>query len=274
MTLDSAEMTDESTGDGSEPGPGAGLLPMGVDHRTTVRALWVLMLVLLVLTIEGVARTQLLPTTQIVSTTAMLRALADLVISGDTALRVGIAFVAAAATGISVGWLLWYNGTLFQILNPYLIVLYAMPIFVFYPMLIILFGLGSLPIILISYVMSVTVVVISTAEGLNKIPEIFFDASRSLNLTSYQSITRVQLPAAVPYIFTGLKLGFIYAFIGVIASEFILANAGLGYFVSLQYERFETAEMYASIAVIVVFAATINSVLVRVEDRLYKRGAR
>jgi len=131
-----------------------------------------------------------------------------------------------------------------------------------------------LPIILISYVMSVTVVVISTAEGLNKIPEIFFDASRSLNLTSYQSITRVQLPAAVPYIFTGLKLGFIYAFIGVIASEFILANAGLGYFVSLQYERFETAEMYASIAVIVVFAATINSVLVRVEDRLYKRGAR
>lgn len=281
MTPDSAEMVDESTGDGARPGSRSGLLPIDVDHRTTVRLLWVLMLAVLILAIEVVVRGKLLPVTQIVPTMVMLQALVDLFTSGeiithfiDTAVRVGIAFIAAAATGIPIGWLLWHNDTLFQILNPYLIVLYAMPIFVFYPLLIILFGLGSLPIILIAYAMSVTVVVISTAEGLNKVPEIFFDASRSLNLTSYQSITRVQLPAAVPYIFTGLKLGFIYAFIGVIASEFILANAGLGYFVSLQYDRFETADMYASIIVIVVFAAVVNLLLVRVEDRLYKRGAR
>lgn len=254
---------------------------MNVTYRSKVTLIRAALLAGVLVTIEFLARSGMVPSTELVPLTEMVEAIWTLFASGTivphltgTASRVGIAFGAAIATGIPIGWGLWRNNTLWRILNPYLIVLYAMPIFVFYPLLIILLGLGSLPIIVIAYVMSITAIVISTASGLAKVPDIFFDVSRSLRLTTFQSVTRVQLPAAVPYLFTGLKLGFIYAFIGVIASEFILANSGLGYFVSLSYQRWETDLMYAAIILIITLAVLVNGVLVRVEEFLYERSAR
>jgi NitT/TauT family transport system permease protein len=238
------------------------------------------MLIAFLITIEYVARAGILPPTELVPLTEMVSTLFERISSGeirpdlyDTTYRVSTAFVAATLVGIPIGWLLWKNETLWWILDPYLIVLYATPIFVFYPLLIVYFGLGSTPIILIAFTMSVTAIVISTANGLDKVPDIYFDVGRSLNLSSVQFITRVQLPAAVPYIFTGLKLGFIYAFIGVIASEFILANTGLGYLVSLHYDRWETAEMYAAI-IAIILAVLVNSIVMHLENRLYRRSLR
>jgi NitT/TauT family transport system permease protein len=254
---------------------------MQIQYKTRVRLVGVAILIAFLAAVQYAATSGMLPPTELVPVTEMVSTLIDQVSSGDirpdffdTAYRVSVAFIAATVVGIPTGWLLWKNETLWRILDPFLIVLYATPIFVFYPLLIVYFGLGQLPIILIAFAMSITAIVISTANGLDKVPEIYFNVGRSLDLSTLQFISRVQLPAAVPYIFTGLKLGFIYAFIGVIASEFILANTGLGYLVSLHYDRWETAEMYGAIIAIILLAIFVNSIVMYVENRLYSRSVR
>jgi NitT/TauT family transport system permease protein len=93
----------------------------------------------------------------------------------------------------------------------------------------------------------------------------------SLRLSRWKIFVWIYFPAATPHIFTGLKLGFIYAIIGVIASEFILSTKGLGHLVRFSYSAFETEIMYASMLLIVIMAVVINSVLMRVEAWLYGR---
>ncbi|MFH1490324.1 MAG: ABC transporter permease subunit, partial [Pseudomonadota bacterium] len=103
---------------------------------------------------------------------------------------------------------------------------------------------------------------------------IYPKVGRSFRLSSLQVFSRIYFPAAAPYIFTGLKLGFIYALIGVIASEFILSTKGLGHLVAFSYSAFETDIMYAAMLLIVIIAVFINHVLMRIEARLYGRQTR
>jgi NitT/TauT family transport system permease protein len=254
---------------------------INTTYGKKVRVLRIGLVIGLLVILEAIARFGIVPPTQLVPPTEIAVTLGSMLAAGTitpdilgTVFRVVVAFVAAILLGIPIGWMLWKSTRLWQILDPYLIVLYAMPIFVFYPILIVMFGLGSVPIILIAFAMSITGIIISTATGLDKVPKIYFDVGHALNLSRRQFVMHVQLPAAVPYIFTGLKLGLIYSFVGVIASEFILSNSGLGFLVSWYYDRFATAEMYASIVAIMLIATIVNTILVQIEDHLYKRSVR
>jgi NitT/TauT family transport system permease protein len=72
-------------------------------------------------------------------------------------------------------------------------------------------------------------------------------------------------------VFTGLKLGFVYALIGTIASEFILAESGLGWLISYNYNNFDVEGMYAAMLLVILLALATNAGLVAVENRLYRR---
>jgi NitT/TauT family transport system permease protein len=79
------------------------------------------------------------------------------------------------------------------------------------------------------------------------------------------------LPAATPNLFTGVKLAVAYAFIGVIASEFILSGAGLGYAIAYAYNNFDNRTMYALMLLIVLIVTVVNSALNAVDRRLRAR---
>jgi len=181
------------------------------------------------------------------------------------------AFVLAVLTGLPAGVVLWKVDTLKQILDPYLLIYYAIPFFAFYPLLISLMGLGVAPIISIAWGFSVVIIVTNTASGLGEIPPVYVQAGRDMNLTTWQMLRYVYLPASVPYVFTGLKLGFVYAIIGTIASEFILADSGLGWLISYDYNNFDVRGMYAAMLLVVVLALAVNTLLAVTENRLYRR---
>jgi len=252
---------------------------MAVRTSRTIRLGQLGLLAGFVVVLQYLATSGLVGNITLAAPTAMVSTMVDLLASGAivndvvrTTSAVLAAFLLAVVVGVPIGWLLWRYGTLQRVLDPYLIAYYAMPVFAFYPLLIALFGLNELPIVLIAFAMSVVAIVINTANGFGQVREVFADVGRSLNLTRWQSFRHVFLPAATPYIFTGLKLGFIYALIGVIASEFILANAGLGFQVSYDYRNFATDRMYAVMLLVVIFAVVANVVLRRIEDRLYRRS--
>lgn len=183
-----------------------------------------------------------------------------------------VAFCISAVTGLAGGLVLWRLPLLHQALAPYLTAYYAVPIFAFYPLLLAVLGFNLWPVITIAWAWAVVAVVLNTAIGLRNIPPVLIKAGRSMGLSRAQLVSRVFLPAAVPYIFTGLKLGMVYSLIGVVASEFVLSTRGLGYLVGFNYNSFRVADMYVAMYVVVFVAIVLNSSLTLIERRLYGRG--
>jgi NitT/TauT family transport system permease protein len=111
----------------------------------------------------------------------------------------------------------------------------------------------------------------ATLTGLDRIPGVLQKTARVLRLTPLQSALTVQLPAALPYLFTGVKLAFSYAFIGVIASEFILSGDGIGYAIAYAYNNFDNTTMYGLILFIILVASVVNAALDAMDQRLQAR---
>jgi NitT/TauT family transport system permease protein len=183
-----------------------------------------------------------------------------------------LSFLLAGVTGVPLGYLLWRYEPLKRTLDPYLTTYYAIPIFAFYPLLLAIFGFNILPVVVISWAWAVVAVVLNTAIGFGEVPRVLSKVGQSMNLSRWQLLSRIFFPAAVPYVFTGLKLGMVYSLIGVIASEFVLSTQGLGYLVSYNYTNFRTAAMYSAMFLILFLAILLNWVLNSIERRLYEHG--
>lgn len=178
---------------------------------------------------------------------------------------VAIAFVLATVTGIPTGFALARSECLSTALNPYLTSYYAVPIFVFYPLFIALFGLNVVPLILIAWAWAVVAVVINTATGFRSVRPVFGKVARIYQLSGWDRFWKVEFPAASKHIFNGLKLAVTYSVIGVVASEFVLATQGLGWLISYHYNNFGLRQMYASILVVILMALAINALVARAE---------
>jgi NitT/TauT family transport system permease protein len=186
-----------------------------------------------------------------------------------------LSFSLAVLVGFPVGILLWKWKTLGRILNPYLVSYYAIPVFALYPIIVGIFGIGMLSITFMGWLFAIVAIIINTATGFDEVEKrIYPQVGKSLRLSRWRIFVWIYFPAATPYVFTGLKLGFIYSIIGVIASEFILSTRGLGHLVRFSYSAFETEIMYASMLLIVMMAVVVNSALMRIEAWLYGRQAR
>ena len=183
-----------------------------------------------------------------------------------------LSFLLAGVTGVPLGYLLWRYEPLKRTLDPYLTTYYAIPIFAFYPLLLAIFGFNILPVVVISWAWAVVAVVLNTAIGFGEVPRVLIKVGQSMNLSRWQLLSRIFFPAAVPYVFTGLKLGMVYSLIGVIASEFVLSTRGLGYLVSYNYTNFRTAAMYSAMFLILFIAILLNWALNSIERRLYEHG--
>jgi NitT/TauT family transport system permease protein len=206
------------------------------------------------------------------------RFLRDTSIWGNFFITLGeilLSFSLAVLAGLPIGILLWRFKTLARILNPYLVSYYAIPVFALYPLIVALFGIGIWSITFMGWLFAIVAVIIGTTIGFEEVDKrIFPKVGKSLGLSRSKMFLGIYLPASTPYIFTGLKLGFIYSIIGVIASEFILSTEGLGHLVAFSYSAFETEIMYASMLLVVIISVLVNSLLMRMEAWLYGRQPR
>ncbi|HET6509884.1 MAG TPA: ABC transporter permease [Baekduia sp.] len=170
--------------------------------------------------------------------------------------------------GVAVGIASWRFPRFGAVLEPYLAALYAMPTIAFYPILLAVMGLGSGPIILIAAVMVFVPVVLNTVIGLRGIRPVLIKMGRSVNCSSRQLFFKVLLPASAPLVFPGIRLGVMYGVTSTIATEFILADQGLGYRINHDYDNFVIPRMWAGIVIVVLLAMAIMSALSLVERRI------
>lgn len=238
-------------------------------------------LALLVATLEILCRTGVIPPFTVIPPSAMAQSLWKILAAGRfgpdiaaTLANVGIAIVAAMAVGIALGTALQSWPAARRVLDPLFATYYAVPMYAFYPLLIVIFGLGDFPQIAIGFLLAVMAVIINTLNGLDRVPAVLLKAARVHGLGFMKAALKIRLPYAAPYVFTGFKLAVAYSFIGVIGAEFITSSRGIGYEISFAYNNFDNAVMYAMILFILLVVITVNMSLHAWEKRLLARRRR
>ncbi|PLR80680.1 hypothetical protein CVD25_21650 [Bacillus canaveralius] len=191
---------------------------------------------------------------------------------GITAMEILASFIGAMIFGIIFGIVLWRSDLAHHVLQPYLLLFYAIPFFALYPIFISILGIGPLPVIMIGLLFAMPAVISNTAIGFREIRKVLVKVGESCNLSFRQMLIHIYFPAAWPYIFTGVKLAAAYSIIGVIATEFILSSRGLGYTISYAYNNFDMNGMYGSVLLVIVIALLVNVVLGFIEARVYRRN--
>ena len=231
--------------------------------------------------LEILCRTGVIPNFTVIPPSAMAQSLWKILASGKfthdiaaTLSNVAIAIVAAMLVGVSAGTLLQSWPAARRVLDPLFATYYAVPMYAFYPLLIVIFGLGDLPQVAIGFLLAVMAVIINTLNGLDRVPAVLDKVARVHRMGPLATALRVRLPYAAPYIFTGFKLAVAYSFIGVIGAEFITSSRGIGYEISFAYNNFDNPVMYAMILFILLLVITVNMSLHAWEKRLLTRRRR
>lgn len=219
-----------------------------------------------------IRRFTMIPPSEMVTSLVGLFGLSDVRFDiAQTLTCVAVALSGAVAVGFLVGVALHAFDRARRIVDPLLATYYSIPVFVFYPLFIFLFGLNMVPKTVIGFLYAVVVMIINTLNGLDRVPSVLWKTAKAHHLTRASTAIHLIFPCAAPYLFTGLKLAVVYSFIGVVGSEFILSSGGLGYRISFAYNNFQNDMMYGLILFVLIVVVTLNMALYAWERVLVQR---
>jgi NitT/TauT family transport system permease protein len=226
--------------------------------------------------IEVLARTGVADPLTVIPTSDMVKGVGRQLTDGvflaehllPTFLAVAASFALATVAGVGLGVAMWRSRWLHAVLDPYLTTYYAIPVFALYPLFLVLWGSGVVPIIVVGVLSSFVIIAVQTTAGLRNIPPVYFKVATSLRLPAKAAVRHVAVPAALPAIFAGLRLGLTYCVIMVVATQFILATRGLGWVISEAYERFDLPTMYGGVLIVAALSLGLVSLLRHLERRI------
>jgi NitT/TauT family transport system permease protein len=165
----------------------------------------------------------------------------------------------------NLGYVLAKSETAERILAPYIVASQSIPVVAIAPLLIIWFGSGQISKILISALIVFFPVLVNTIVAVRSVPEDLRDLMRSLRATSIQIFTKLELPAAMPVLLGGLKIGATLSVIGAVVGEFVAADEGLGFLINLSRGMYDTAMVFVTVFTLVAMALSLYTVVAVVE---------
>jgi len=181
-----------------------------------------------------------------------------------TLLGFGLAIVGGVLLGVAIGFsTLVYTG-----LYPLLIAFNAIPKVALVPILVIWFGIGAVPVIVTSFIISFFPIVVNVATGIATLEPELADVLRSLGASKLDVLRKVGLPRAMPYLFASLKIAITLAFVGSVLAETIGGNAGLGFLMVTASARFDVALVFAGLVAVAVMAVGLFAICVLIERRM------
>ncbi len=228
--------------------------------------------------VEAACRFGLIRPLTLIAPSKMVLGLIDLLRSGDVSDEIADTLIAIVSAGLSAVIVGFLAGVVIHALprlrvnlDPLFSTYYTIPIYVFYPMMIVFFGMNRTPIIVIGFLFAVVAMITGTLNGLDRVPKVLLKTARVLQLSRSETVLSIVLPAALPFIFSGVKLAIAYTFVGVLGSEFILSNTGIGYRIALSFNRFDNITMYSLTLFVVCVVVLVNGVLFSWEQHLRRR---
>src|SRR6202035_368910 len=157
------------------------------------------------------------------------------------------AFSISAVSGLVIGYVISRSPYAIRVFEPLLAAIYSIPIILFLPLFVLFFGLGPASKIALGATISFFPIVINTIAGFGNVERLYVTAARSMGASDYHLFRYVLLPAALPVILTGLRMGFTTALLSIIGSETLASLAGLGHQIKNLAEAMEMPRMFAYI---------------------------
>lgn len=171
-----------------------------------------------------------------------------LVTMGMTAAATAIAI----AVAVPFGYFLYRNARYGIAYEGWLAAAFAAPTVLLYPLFLVIFGRTHATLIAMGFIPGAIPIAIQTRQGLLGVPTTLLNVGRSFNVSDREMFWKIQLPSAVPTIFTGIRIGVMYTLVNIVAIEYLVDFGGLGRIVSEMYFRFDTPGTYASILTVIV----------------------
>jgi ABC-type nitrate/sulfonate/bicarbonate transport system permease component len=187
---------------------------------------------------------------------------------GTTMLTISEAYVIAVVLGVFAGWLITRSRYLTEVLEPVVSGLFAIPITLFFPVFILMFGIGPESKVAYGAAYAFFPIALSTIAGLAGVDRRYLNAARSMGVSAVGLFRHVLFPAAFPAILTGLRIGFFICFASVLGGETISSVSGVGRNIALAAELMEPARMYAWIVFVILVALGLNSLVSALENRM------
>jgi len=187
---------------------------------------------------------------------------------GDSLWRMFAGYFIGVALGVLIGLLMGYFRVFYNLLEPITEVLRPIPSPAYLPIVILFLGIDDeMKIFMIAFA-SLFPVLINTYSGVRSVDPIQLQTARTFGVSGHKLVGQVVLPAASPYIFTGMRVSLAVALIVMVISEMVAASSGIGYFILSAQRGFKIREMFAGVLTLAVVGYVLNRLFVAIENRV------
>lgn len=181
-----------------------------------------------------------------------------------------LGFMIGTLIGIVTASLLWSSSRLSKILDPYLVILNAMPKVALGPIMIVALGPGYVSIIAMGAIISVVITTLVVYSAFNGVDPNYEKVLQSFGASRWQCFKEAIFPATLPAMISTLKVNVGLAWVGVIVGEFLVSKQGLGYLIIYGFQVFDFSLVMSSLIVIAVIAAIMYKIVEKIESWLIK----
>ena len=190
----------------------------------------------------------------------------------ETGRAFGTALVIALLGGLVIGLALGAHRLSGEVAEPILVALYSIPKITLYPVILLLFGLGISAKIAFGVIHGIIPVAIFTMNAVRNIPGVYFRSARAMRLSPLQTAWTIALPATVPEIVSGFRLGFALTLLGTLIGEMFASQRGIGYMLVKAMETNDVLTVMALALLLITLATIASSTLLAIDRKLHKRA--
>ena len=186
----------------------------------------------------------------------------------ETAWEMFVSCIAVIILGVPLGALLYRWRPLRRAVLDWVAAMAAAPLVLAFPLFLVMFGRSATTVIVMSVITGLGPIIIKTTEGLLGVRPVLINVGRSLKMTEAQMFRMILLPAALPTIFSGIRLSWTFVLISVVGIEFLINLGGLGQLINDLSERYDLPGTYGAIGFVILVSVVFFMLLERVETWL------
>jgi len=187
---------------------------------------------------------------------------------GVSALEFALGFALSAVVGIALGFLMATSRRAQDILDPWVSFFYSSPLVALMPFFLLIFGVGLASKVAIVFVIAVFPILLNAFVGIRSADPHLLEVAKAFNCTRQQIFVKILLPAALPYVIVGLRLGIGRALTGVVVGELFASRAGVGYLITAAGQSFDTATVFLGVLIFSLMGVILMEALKWLENAL------